>query len=91
VLLLIRKVLVKIGLDVKFSKGGSMLHVPDCWLQPTLLKDTSSLWLCEACLSNVMKYLPTTDAIDKNYDVTDSLDAVKVELMSINDRVSKTL
>jgi hypothetical protein len=36
-MLLIRKMLVKIGLDVKFSRGDSMLHVPD-WrrLQPTL-------------------------------------------------------
>jgi hypothetical protein len=56
-----------------------------------MLKDTSSLWLCGACLPNLMKYLPTTDAIDKNYDFTDALDAVKVELMSVNDRVSKTL
>jgi hypothetical protein len=48
-----------------------------------MLKDTSSLWLCWACLPNLMKYLPTTDAIDKS--------KVKVELMSVNDRVSKFL
>jgi hypothetical protein len=56
-----------------------------------MLKDTSSFWVCGACLPNLMKYMPTTDATDKNCDVTDALDAVKVELMSVNDRISITL
>jgi hypothetical protein len=48
-----------------------------------MLKDTSSLWLYGACLPNLRKYLPTTDAIDENCDFTDALD--------VNDRVNKTL